>query len=281
MFGFASTESRFGQYQKLYPGHKDEDSAENRSRNNSDESDAPGTASEMSLGRKSTDTFRLLLPVLIGMNVFLSVALLCVVIIVARRPAQQLRSEVQFIGQAEIPVEIELYRFATGVREKTDFWGAPNATTDAAWGTILNGECPHTRPGRANYSHSFLAGLVRLTSEQAGKLSAPTAKSRQDPTSYVGILEVFHQLHCLNILRRRLYSSESGFKPGDAFHTGHCFEYLRQSLMCLSDVNIAPINFSERKQEYAIHWDTVRECRNFGKIQQWALDEAHHESEEV
>lgn len=244
MFGFASTESRFGQYQKLYPGHKDEDSAENRSRNNSDESDAPGTASEMSLGRKSTDTFRLLLPVLIGMNVFLSVALLCVVIIVARRPAQQLRSEVQFIGQAEIPVEIELYRFATGVREKTDFWGAPNATTDAAWGTILNGECPHTRPGRANYSHSFLAGLVRLTSEQAGKLSAPTAKSRQDPTSYVGILEVFHQLHCLvccavlatlkhllceisvkltiakNILRRRLYSSESGFKPGDAFHTG-------------------------------------------------------------
>lgn len=51
--------------------------------------------------------------------------------------------------------------------------------------------------------------------------------------------------------------------------------------MCLSDVNIAPINFSERKQEYAIHWDTVRECRNFGKIQQWALDEAHHESEEV
>ncbi|KAI1168617.1 hypothetical protein F5B18DRAFT_669868 [Nemania serpens] len=263
MFGFASPETRFGQYEKLYPGHKDEDSAGNRLRNNSDEADGPGTSSEMSLGRRSTDAFQRLLPVLIGMNVLLSAALLCVVIVVARRPAPQLRSDVQFVGQAEVPVEMELYRFATGVREKTAFWGAPNATTDAAWSTILD------------------AGLVRLTPEQAAKLSAPTVKSRQDPTSYVGILEVFHQLHCVNILRHRLYNYDPEVQIGDAFHIGHCFEYLRQSVMCLADVNIAPINFNEKTHEYAIHWDTVRQCRNFGKIHRWAMDEAHHESEEV
>lgn len=154
MFGFASPETRFGQYEKLYPGHKDEDSAGNRLRNNSDEADGPGTSSEMSLGRRSTDAFQRLLPVLIGMNVLLSAALLCVVIVVARRPAPQLRSDVQFVGQAEVPVEMELYRFATGVREKTAFWGAPNATTDAAWSTILDGEYPHTRSNREQSIHT-------------------------------------------------------------------------------------------------------------------------------
>ena len=51
--------------------------------------------------------------------------------------------------------------------------------------------------------------------------------------------------------------------------------------MCLSDVNIAPISWSERKREYAIHWDTVRQCRNFDKIHQWAVDKEHHEDEVV
>ena len=44
---------------------------------------------------------------------------------------------------------------------------------------------------------SLSAGLVKLTPKQASKLSAPTARSQHDPTSYVGILEVMHQLHCL------------------------------------------------------------------------------------
>ena len=51
--------------------------------------------------------------------------------------------------------------------------------------------------------------------------------------------------------------------------------------MCLADVNIAPIGWSEKKHEYTILWDTVRQCRNFEKIHQWAVDEENHEDEEV
>ena len=65
------------------------------------------------------------------------------------------------------------------------------------------------------------------------------------------------------------------------WNPAHCFEYIRQSLMCLADVNIAPIGWSEKKHEYTILWDTVRQCRNFEKIHQWAVDEEHHEDEAV
>ncbi|KAI5865375.1 hypothetical protein GGS23DRAFT_558957 [Durotheca rogersii] len=269
MSGLGGYKSQRGQYRKIVGEHDDEDCDKANPQDDGDESDgaaipsgAARVISRTKASHRTTHIYRLLLFALIGFNLLVSIVLLWVIIVLAQRaPHAPADAGVQLLGQAEIPVEMELYRFRTGVREKTPFFGAPNASTDAAWDTILD------------------AGLVRLTAAQADKLSAPTARSQQDPTSYVGILEVFHQLHCLNILRKRLYASDPAVQLGDSFHTAHCFDYIRQSLMCLSDVNIAPISWSERKGEYAIHWDTVRQCRNFEGIHKWALDKSHHEVE--
>ncbi|KAH8812255.1 hypothetical protein F5884DRAFT_898552 [Xylogone sp. PMI_703] len=216
--------------------------------------------------RKIVTVHQRLLFIILAVNMAIFIAAMGLTIILTRGIVSQYRDQCvneQLLGVAEIPVEMELYRFRTGVPEKTAFFGVSNASTDAAWNTILD------------------AGLVQLTQPQADKLSAPTARNPTNPTSYVGMLEVFHQLHCLHTIRRVVYSSDEAFISDQSGHIAHCFEYLRQTLMCLADVHIAPISWNEKKRQYAIHHDTVRQCRNFEKIHLWAVDEAHYVSEEV
>lgn len=46
--------------------------------------------------------------------------------------------------------------------------------------------------------YNLLVNLIRLNEQQANLLGDPTAEEYQAPPgSYVGVLEVFHQLHCL------------------------------------------------------------------------------------
>ncbi len=47
-------------------------------------------------------------------------------------------------------------------------------------------------------------------------------------------IEVFHQLHCLNYIRHRVYNMTPEDPAGEAsirIHTDHCIDYLRQVLM--------------------------------------------------
>lgn len=114
-------------------------------------------------------------------------------------------------------------------------------------------------------------------------------------------LEVFHQLHCLNVLRmftfKEWYSLES--VGGDIatnekdvrVHVGmchsvqvtaqlltdhlsdHCLEALRLNLMCESDIGVFTFkNYPDLPVEG--HWpdfSTLHVCRNFDAIRDWAM----------
>ncbi|KAM3426918.1 hypothetical protein MY4824_009745 [Beauveria thailandica] len=154
-------------------------------------------------------------------------------------------------------------QFHTGVQhgDITPFIGGWNNATNAAWASILD------------------AGLIKLTPEQAGKLPYETARNPGDSSTYVGILEVFHELHCLNYIRRGYYNAEQRDlfpEPGKLLtHADHCFDYLRQNLMCWSDTTIAPISWSVPRKEYIPQYDPIKECANFDTIHRWARSEEH------
>jgi len=150
MFGFGDYKANLWQYQKIHK-HNDEDCDKSVSRNGGHDFDDTGmisnagqNSSRVRTSHRTANFYRPLVLVLVGIDVLLSVSLLWVVIAVAKRAPDQPNTDVQRAGQAEIPVEMELYRFRTGVREKTPFFGVPNTSTDAAWSTILNGEEPST-----------------------------------------------------------------------------------------------------------------------------------------
>ncbi|KAH8426256.1 oxidase ustYa family protein [Aspergillus melleus] len=166
---------------------------------------------------------------------------------------------IQTLGPADIPVEMEMREFSTGITadRETDFFGEPDEKTNAAWDSLMD------------------VRLIHLNERQAQYLGAPTARQYDSaPGSYVGVLEVFHQIHCLNRIRLAFYTDLKGEYGEDADiirqHTYHCFDYLRQSFMCLGDVNIGPVGWNETTKTYIAEGDGVRECRNFDKIHKWA-----------
>lgn len=53
----------------------------------------------------------------------------------------------------------------------------------------------------------------------------------------------------------------------DPHHLRHCFDYLRQSLICAADTNLEPVNF---ELGGVTGWQFNRTCRDFEGIKKWA-----------
>ncbi|MDI1485618.1 MAG: hypothetical protein OHK93_003807 [Ramalina farinacea] len=91
-------------------------------------------------------------------------------------------------------------------------------------------------------------------------------------------IAVFHELHCVNMLRVGYYAALNGNiaemqhihdhnKRPDPHHLRHCFDYLRQSLICNADTNLEPVDF---ELGGVTGWKFERTCRNFDKVKEWA-----------
>ncbi|MCJ1334066.1 hypothetical protein MMC10_010773 [Thelotrema lepadinum] len=93
-------------------------------------------------------------------------------------------------------------------------------------------------------------------------------------------MEVFHHLHCLNLLRRVTYKEY--YEPlGGEFghgrealqaHTDHCLEVLRLNLQCTSDVGVFSLYMIEGDPLAWPQLNSQHTCRNFDKVRQWAVD---------
>ncbi|KAF2748763.1 hypothetical protein M011DRAFT_337455 [Sporormia fimetaria CBS 119925] len=93
------------------------------------------------------------------------------------------------------------------------------------------------------------------------------------------VVAVFHQLHCLNNLRKSLFAAVDDYEnfrylaPSFKHEWKYCFDYLRQSLMCSADVTLEELEKSrdsDRKLASADGWGTRHVCRDFGRLFEWA-----------
>ncbi|KAF2104953.1 hypothetical protein NA57DRAFT_71152 [Rhizodiscina lignyota] len=111
-------------------------------------------------------------------------------------------------------------------------------------------------------------GVVRLSKDWIAAHSIPeSASPPDDPNSGIYQISVFHQLHCLGIIRQRLNDpNNSYFAPsGVGFnHSMHCVDMIRQSLTCNADLALAT---TEDFYDFDGGW---HRCRDFGAIQRWA-----------
>lgn len=111
-------------------------------------------------------------------------------------------------------------------------------------------------------------------------------------------MEVFHQLHCLNLLRRVTYrdyyeplGGEFAKGPKDVqAHTGryrrftavnasffdtcadHCIEVLRLNTQCYADIGLFTFYMVEGDPLAWPELNSKHMCRNFDRVRQWALD---------
>ncbi|KAM3486851.1 hypothetical protein MY3957_009695 [Beauveria namnaoensis] len=123
---------------------------------------------------------------------------------------------------------------------------------------------------------------LRIGSDQAKRLLNLTehiARPGMEQDFVIG-LDVFHQLHCLNMLRKfiylRRYNSSIVRADGSVdflswSHLDHCIESIRQSLTCASDISTVTYRWHSTKiLEPELR--NVHMCRNFSKIREWALE---------
>lgn len=98
------------------------------------------------------------------------------------------------------------------------------------------------------------AEIIRL-----GKDPRTVAKLENDiwglgDDAYSGAFDVFHQIHCLNTLRRIAYSKHYNLTLIDTakpelslqeIHVNHCVDILLQALQCSANVNLMTYNWVE------------------------------------
>lgn len=106
----------------------------------------------------------------------------------------------------------------------------------------------------------------------------PFGHQRFPPASLSGKLYIIcHPQNSTHIqqytLRRAYYSisephelEDFDFGINRTLHTSHCFEYLRQSLMCSADSSIEPA----ARVDGFLGWGFQRQCRNFVELKSWA-----------
>ncbi|KAF5682145.1 HNM1-choline permease [Fusarium circinatum] len=105
-------------------------------------------------------------------------------------------------------VEYEIVTFNSDFPEDhsgtTDFYGASLKAEDA-WRNLMK---PY---------------LVRISGQEASKLSRPTSQISRDPDYYITSLDVYHQLHCLNDIRKM--NQDISATGSEITHVFQCWFY--------------------------------------------------------
>ncbi|KAE9963081.1 hypothetical protein BLS_009706 [Venturia inaequalis] len=132
-------------------------------------------------------------------------------------------------------VRYEVRDFKESTSNNTIYDGPPSASLEAAWKTLET--MPAVMIPDENLillDRSHIQGFVEAKREGGG-------------IGYVGTVEVFHHLHCLNVVRQYVQRDEypdglvpwlfkSNSKQVARDHVTHCIATLREALMCNADL---------------------------------------------
>ncbi|KAI0112529.1 hypothetical protein GGR51DRAFT_557112 [Nemania sp. FL0031] len=86
-------------------------------------------------------------------------------------------------------------------------------------------------------------------------------------------LDVFHQLHCLDSLRRALrpdYYPREASPRTERLHQDHCINYLRQTLMCHGDTTPVNHKWYPQAHRYGPDFSVLHSCRPFNELVEWS-----------
>lgn len=123
-----------------------------------------------------------------------------------------------------------------------------------------------------------------MTEEQVRKLGKDPEMAVRFPEeyglgseAYVGQIDVFHQIHCLNLLRHLAWAEfdrdeKVGKKPYSTLHwvhVSHCTDILMQNLMCNGNLDVITFNWMEDEPLPFPDFNVKHQCRDFDAIIKW------------
>ncbi|KAH8703975.1 hypothetical protein BGW36DRAFT_355361 [Talaromyces proteolyticus] len=145
------------------------------------------------------------------------------------------------------------------------FQQRPSPEVDKAWERISSTE-----------SIALNADEVRrIGYDPAATWPAPKAEFGEGV--YYGVIDVFHQLHCLDILRRTAWPEYYGDMRKNKKYTPikwedhllHCTYVLMRSLTCHADMEVIIGQKFEGWPGLNLNFASTKQCRNFEEILEW------------
>ncbi|KAJ6541042.1 hypothetical protein DFH09DRAFT_1089602 [Mycena vulgaris] len=163
-------------------------------------------------------------------------------------------TEQKLYSPAQSAVTTKLVKFTRGVaRDIPIYERRPSPAVDEAW------------RGLYEFAES------KISSTEAMKMPNRTWPFLGDESNYILALDVFHQLHCLDMLRWQLHPGHNYTRIGTG-HVRHCIDSIRQSLMCAADITPIVWQWSDRHRVAQQRDDVVHVCRDFSAIRDWARE---------
>ncbi|PYI33852.1 hypothetical protein BP00DRAFT_338038 [Aspergillus indologenus CBS 114.80] len=139
---------------------------------------------------------------------------------------------------------------------KTPFFQDPGPATDEAWEALMAGM------------------LIRVTAEELSPANQSSILLPQD-SNQLAWLGVYHDLHCINTLRRWIHRdyyhpnlTGAEFNKFQA-HTSHCLDMLRQTVQCHADAYLMTFRWTDSEPKPAFNPAMPRRtCVDFDLMRQ-------------
>ncbi|KAH8585369.1 hypothetical protein B0O99DRAFT_559710 [Bisporella sp. PMI_857] len=175
--------------------------------------------------------------------------------------------------------------FFTSIRAKTTgpslihspareavFWEkvVSNSTVEFDPTNVYKGE-PRPELDKA-WEESYLQWSQIIVSEGDLKAIDRTSIRLTDGSGYLGTLGVFHQLHCLDYIRKYMYpdyyhSAETPMRNRQ--HVDHCIDEIRLSILCHGDISVITWGWKDTEATPYANFKVEHECRNWDSILGW------------
>lgn len=135
----------------------------------------------------------------------------------------------------------------------TDYSPKNHSDSDALWDAILP-------------SHGFVAMDRKWATQQQWPESMYLPS---DTTKGIYLLEAYHQLHCLKIIRKTFWEAveRRSYTHHPSGHMEHCFDTLRQSVQCYAD-STPLYTFGD----FTAGDGQLHKCRNWHQLRDFATE---------
>ncbi|KAF7324952.1 hypothetical protein MKEN_00537600 [Mycena kentingensis (nom. inval.)] len=124
----------------------------------------------------------------------------------------------------------------------------------------------------ANWDDLYNFGISQISKSEARLLPNKTHPIPGDENNYIAELDVFHNLHCLNMIRKGLHKDYYQEQAMELDHLDHCIDWIRQALMCASDTSVIVWQWDPKQQKTTFQGDVAHTCRNFELVRQWGKE---------
>ncbi|KXT03380.1 hypothetical protein AC578_4012 [Pseudocercospora eumusae] len=140
-------------------------------------------------------------------------------------------------------------------------------------GSVYRSQGPETDAAWAAISSTDPIPISRADVIAAGKDPRKAAKFNSsfglgEEEAYAGRLDVLHQVHCLNRLRKEIYNAkEDGWKKEmDDLHLSHCIWYLLQNIMCTANYDVYTHIWTDTFEYPYPDFNIQKKCTKFDDV---------------